>query len=443
MSSASPAARHSSARAGIGPSIAGGLLLTVLFYAAIPYLPAYRDFAERYFCGHPLEYITTVASFIAIAMLAGRRFGLGREREACRVVTAAAREASGTDARGIELVADVLRAVPPRLRNTIAGRRFVDLDDFVRGSDADGAAEHLRYLAELAADRSHAAFAPLRTITWAVPILGFLGTVMGITVAIANIDPKQLGDSVGDVTGGLAVAFDTTALALCWSLLLVFASAAVERAERGLLDDVEEAGLLLAGRLSSETSKDTPEAIVAAGVEDLVARQLAFWDETFTKLGREWTTALADQHDALAATLADATDDTLTTHRDALASARTDLIDRFDRSVATASSAIDRVVARQAAAERAQTERTERLWAEVRQTIRHAGEQVIAHQQTVERQSASLASLLEAEKDLARLQGLLAQNLEALRASDTYEQSLHSLTAAAHLLTAKAGPKAA
>ncbi|MEI2659369.1 MAG: MotA/TolQ/ExbB proton channel family protein [Bifidobacterium adolescentis] len=51
----------------------------------------------------------------------------------------------------------------------------------------------------------------IRTITWAVPILGFLGTVIGITMAIANITPDQLESSLGEVTAGLAVAFDTTA----------------------------------------------------------------------------------------------------------------------------------------------------------------------------------------------------------------------------------------
>ena len=66
--------------------------------------------------------------------------------------------------------------------------------------------EHLRYLAERAADRLHASYALVRTVTWAVPILGFLGTVIGITMAIANISPSELQSSLTDVISGLSIS---------------------------------------------------------------------------------------------------------------------------------------------------------------------------------------------------------------------------------------------
>jgi hypothetical protein len=81
------------------------------------------------------------------------------------------------------------------------------------------------------ADRTHESYGFVRTISWAIPIIGFLGTVMGITVAIANITPEQLDTSIGAVTGGLALAFDTTALSLTLSLVIVFAYFVVERAD--------------------------------------------------------------------------------------------------------------------------------------------------------------------------------------------------------------------
>ncbi|MFO0006175.1 MAG: MotA/TolQ/ExbB proton channel family protein, partial [bacterium] len=74
--------------------------------------------------------------------------------------------------------------------------------------------DHLKYLADLAADRLVQSFQLVRTVTWAVPIMGFLGTVIGITMAIANVTPEQLDSSLPEVTSGLAVAFDTTAQAL-------------------------------------------------------------------------------------------------------------------------------------------------------------------------------------------------------------------------------------
>ena len=73
------------------------------------------------------------------------------------------------------------------------------------------AVERHHTLADQAAERLHESYSLVRTITWAVPILGFLGTVVGITMAIANVTPEQLDTSLGEVTDGLAVAFDTTA----------------------------------------------------------------------------------------------------------------------------------------------------------------------------------------------------------------------------------------
>ena len=64
---------------------------------------------------------------------------------------------------------------------------------------------------------------------------------MGITLAIANIDPEGLGESLGEVTGGLAVAFDTTALALTLSLVLVFLTQATEGKELANLERLRDA----------------------------------------------------------------------------------------------------------------------------------------------------------------------------------------------------------
>lgn len=86
-------------------------------------------------------------------------------------------------------------------------------------------------------------FQLIRTVTWAVPIMGFLGTVIGITMAIANVTPEQLDSSLPEVTSGLAVAFDTTAQALGMSMVLVFGTFVIERAEQSVLNELEEFGI--------------------------------------------------------------------------------------------------------------------------------------------------------------------------------------------------------
>ncbi|MFT5162577.1 MAG: biopolymer transport protein ExbB/TolQ [Alteromonadaceae bacterium] len=66
----------------------------------------------------------------------------------------------------------------------------------------------------------------LHTAMWAIPVLGFLGTVWGIAEAVANLIPLMKGLSAANLGGGqladalagLGVAFDTTLVALSLSL---------------------------------------------------------------------------------------------------------------------------------------------------------------------------------------------------------------------------------
>src|SRR5207244_5326669 len=126
------------------------------------------------------------------------------------------------------------------LQTTLIVRRADAILDFLcsRGSAAD-LDDHLRSLADTDALALEGSYALTRFITWAVPILGFLGTVLGITGAISGVTPEVLENSLSTVTDGLALAFDTTALALGLTMLLMFSSFLVERAEQSVLEAVD------------------------------------------------------------------------------------------------------------------------------------------------------------------------------------------------------------
>lgn len=86
-----------------------------------------------------------------------------------------------------------------------------------------------------------------RILVWAIPILGFLGTVIGIGAAVSQFDSflsnvediDVLRDGLAQVTGGLGTAFDTTFLALAISLIVMIPLAAVERLEQRLLTRID------------------------------------------------------------------------------------------------------------------------------------------------------------------------------------------------------------
>ena len=73
-------------------------------------------------------------------------------------------------------------------------------------------------------------------------MLGFLGTVLGISQALGGIQVGPDNDfsaMLGGLRESLYVAFDTTALALVLSIVLMFLQFLVDRFETQLLDIVD------------------------------------------------------------------------------------------------------------------------------------------------------------------------------------------------------------
>ncbi len=90
---------------------------------------------------------------------------------------------------------------------------------------------------------SESSYAFPRILVWAIPLLGFIGTVLGISGAVTNFtgflknsgDIEQIKEGIGQVTSSLGVAFDTTLLALFLSVLVMIPLVLIERYESSLL----------------------------------------------------------------------------------------------------------------------------------------------------------------------------------------------------------------
>jgi len=74
---------------------------------------------------------------------------------------------------------------------------------------------------ESEADRLDSGLSMIRYISWAIPSIGFIGTVRGIGEALAQADKAVQGDIAG-VTQSLGVAFNSTFIALLISIFLMF-----------------------------------------------------------------------------------------------------------------------------------------------------------------------------------------------------------------------------
>lgn len=92
--------------------------------------------------------------------------------------------------------------------------------------------------AELAADNLDSDLSLVRYIAWAIPAVGFIGTVRGIGDALAQADQAIKGDISG-VTSALGLAFNSTLVALMLSMVLMYLLHMLQSRQEGLILDIQ------------------------------------------------------------------------------------------------------------------------------------------------------------------------------------------------------------
>jgi biopolymer transport protein ExbB/TolQ len=95
-----------------------------------------------------------------------------------------------------------------------------------------------RGVCEAEADRLDSELSMLRYIAWAIPAIGFIGTVRGIGDALGEAHRAVTGD-VSGVTEGLGTAFNSTLVALLISIVLMFLLHQLQLAQERLVLDSE------------------------------------------------------------------------------------------------------------------------------------------------------------------------------------------------------------
>jgi len=81
-------------------------------------------------------------------------------------------------------------------------------------------------------------FGIIKYLAWSIPSIGFIGTVIGISGALAKADEAAAGD-ISAVTIILGTAFDTTLISLILSILLMFQVHRVQQKEELLIFKIQ------------------------------------------------------------------------------------------------------------------------------------------------------------------------------------------------------------
>ena len=112
------------------------------------------------------------------------------------------------------LAAEAQRALLPRAL-------LVALNRFASTRNVQDVSEAVNSICENESDRLDSELSMIRYIAWAIPSIGFIGTVRGISDALGQAYKAVEGDIAG-VTASLGVAFNSTFIALVISIVLMF-----------------------------------------------------------------------------------------------------------------------------------------------------------------------------------------------------------------------------
>ncbi len=305
--------------------VIGGTILFLVFNSLAVNGPFQNPLVQRYMVGHVINRMTTALFFVGVAALLLAVWDVFRQRSA--IARVSLRDRKNSDLAGKfskpksgeidrshgdqELATTLLE----RLR--APGKRFSHqyiyqrLEAVLRVIERDGAGtainDRLRSLADGDGDRQSQRYGLPRILVWATPLLGFLGTVLGISEAMASLSvgaESDLQEMMSGLQTNLNVAFDTTAQALVLSIMMMFGVFAVERQETLLLEEVtarteEEICEWFALTNKTESSGQKNNVELDQHVQTLLAKisqqATAAWDTAaerqFSKLAEQPTTS--------------------------------------------------------------------------------------------------------------------------------------------------------
>jgi len=261
------------------------------FYGLIHGGPLQTPLLLRYFAGHPVEYMETAIFAIGLAALVMKALDVAAQHAALRQSPLGRSEVVTGSGLALKQYCDsLLRRLDElpagRQREYYIGRLRAALERVRLRGSTENLDDYLDYLADLDSARQHASFALFRVIVWSIPILGFLGTVVGITMALNSVDLRAPDESMVEVLSGLGLKFDTTALALSLSIVLMFVQFFVEKAESSLLDRVtRQVAEEILSRFPPTAAASDPALASAARLtdtlaaltENLLRRQMELW----------------------------------------------------------------------------------------------------------------------------------------------------------------------
>jgi len=416
-----------------------GVFLAAAFYGFLFFVPS--PLLTRYFLGHPVAVAETVLFCLAIGQLGSRYLQMVRNRAASArladrdLLPAPLYALAGLEGSG-EMESQMDRGTPIETRigkwlehlaalsGSLAGCGLVVrlrelLQRQGRRGHVDQLNDDLRDLADRQADADHDALQLVRIIIWSIPMLGFLGTVVGITQTLGGLDFTNGAAAVEQLKSGLYVAFDTTAIGLILSVIAIFLQFPVEKHDQQFREAIDSRMVrLLPSVLAAEpkiVDDDPLHALrqmtveIARTVQTSIQLQAEVWRQTIDEAHGHWQQASSESAEHLQQAIREALGSHLTTslreHAQSLRQAQREGVDQIDRR-----------------------------WQQWQTALSDNARVLLAHQKTLLSQGELLAQSHARARELQLLQETLDRNLLALDQSlQGVERSTQVATGAASM----------
>ncbi|MCB1853438.1 MAG: MotA/TolQ/ExbB proton channel family protein [Halieaceae bacterium] len=132
-----------------------------------------------------------------------------------------------------------LEALPEREQDYLLPRTLLSaLQRFATTGSIQAVSDTIKESCEVESDRLDSELSMVRYIAWAIPSIGFIGTVRGIGDALGQAYKAVEGDISG-VTVSLGVAFNSTFVALVLSIIIMFCLHQLQLSQERLVLDCQ------------------------------------------------------------------------------------------------------------------------------------------------------------------------------------------------------------
>ena len=381
-----------------------GGILSILFYGAIHQGWVQQPLVLRYFANHPIEYVITVTFFVGTAILIVKYFAILSQRQLLQQSPILPIETQPLPASQAGNDLDIVMAYEKEKGVSLLTERLKILLHSIRRNNSAGNLDfETRSRAEDAAAKADADYGLIRLILWAIPMIGFLGTVIGITVALDNLDLNAMSESSKKLSAGLAVAFDTTGLAIALAVTLFFVQFLVYREESHLLAETDRlTEQELCGRYDQNGQQKENEAVstirsmleaITLSIEQATQRQTNIWEQSA---------------ETLKISLASALNESMEHHAKVLTEAEADLLSRAGKATI-----------------------------QFNEAFSNSAATILSLREETARQTETVREILGSNSQLLQMEERLRENLSTLANVGNFEETVNSLAAAIHLLNSK------